>query len=210
MDRDLRAGATTVGDAGRDLADEPRREHPRHRAGPARSDRRRPRRSRATSAGPSRALVDRRQPGARLGCGRRRHSRPAPPADRHARHVRDRHRPGLPSLPTPAGTTPSRSSTRARATCVSSTPCPAPGFDVIVNGDHLAVVGRCGRRAPGALPSGTSPTWSATRRRGRDEVSGERRLISSDTGDGWDASRILLPEVRDQPRGRAWRRRAAS
>jgi uncharacterized protein YtpQ (UPF0354 family) len=28
-----------------------------------------------------------------------------------------------------------------------------------------------------------------------DEVSGERRLISSDTGDGWDAARILLPEV---------------
>ena len=28
-----------------------------------------------------------------------------------------------------------------------------------------------------------------------DEVSGERRLISSDTGNGWDAVRILLPEV---------------
>ena len=31
-----------------------------------------------------------------------------------------------------------------------------------------------------------------------DEVSGERRLISSDTGEGWDASRILLPEVIDR------------
>ena len=26
-------------------------------------------------------------------------------------------------------------------------------------------------------------------------MSGERRLISSDTGNGWDAARILLPEV---------------
>src|SRR5437764_504606 len=33
-----------------------------------------------------------------------------------------------------------------------------------------------------------SATWT-------DEVSGERRLISSDTGDGWDAARILLPDV---------------
>jgi uncharacterized protein YtpQ (UPF0354 family) len=29
-------------------------------------------------------------------------------------------------------------------------------------------------------------------------VSGERRLLSSDTGEGWDASRILLPEVIDR------------
>ena len=28
-----------------------------------------------------------------------------------------------------------------------------------------------------------------------DEISGDRRLVSSDTGDGWDAVRILLPEV---------------
>ena len=38
--------------------------------------------------------------------------------------------------------------------------------------------------------------WSATAT-WTDEVSGERRLISSDTGDGWDAARILLPEVVD-------------
>ena len=36
--------------------------------------------------------------------------------------------------------------------------------------------------------------WSATAP-WTDEVSGERRLISSDTGNGWDAARILLPEV---------------
>jgi uncharacterized protein YtpQ (UPF0354 family) len=39
--------------------------------------------------------------------------------------------------------------------------------------------------------------WSATAA-WTDEVSGERRLISSDTGDGWDAARILLTEVRDR------------
>ena len=40
-------------------------------------------------------------------------------------------------------------------------------------------------------------TWSATAA-WTDEVSGERRLLSSDTGDGWDAARILLPEVIDK------------
>ena len=30
-----------------------------------------------------------------------------------------------------------------------------------------------------------------------DEVSGERRLVSSETGEGGDAARILLPEVRE-------------
>jgi hypothetical protein len=36
--------------------------------------------------------------------------------------------------------------------------------------------------------------WSATAP-WTDETSGDRRLISSDTGDGLDAVRILLPEV---------------
>ena len=30
-----------------------------------------------------------------------------------------------------------------------------------------------------------------------DEASGDRRLLSSDTGDGLDAARILLPDIRD-------------
>jgi hypothetical protein len=69
----------------------------------------------------------------------------------------------------------------------------AGAFDVVVNGDHL-------------LSWGVGPTDiqdAAMRNLGRwsktatwtDEVSGERRLVSSDTGDGWDAVRILLPEV---------------
>ena len=39
-------------------------------------------------------------------------------------------------------------------------------------------------------------TWSASAP-WTDEISGERRLVSSDTGDGWDAARILLPDVVD-------------
>ena len=72
---------------------------------------------------------------------------------------------------------------------------PATGFDVIVNGDHLvswavgvADVQDAALRNLAAWSS--SAAWT-------DEVSGERRLISSDTGDGWDAARILLPEVRE-------------
>ena len=42
--------------------------------------------------------------------------------------------------------------------------------------------------------------WSATAP-WSDEVAGERRLISSDTGEGGDAARILLPEVREHLAG---------
>ncbi len=73
---------------------------------------------------------------------------------------------------------------------------PGTGFDVIVNGDHLLSWGI----AVDALQEaafGNLAAWSATAA-WTDEVSGERRLISSDTGDGWDASRIILPEVRDR------------
>jgi hypothetical protein len=72
----------------------------------------------------------------------------------------------------------------------------AGGFDVIVNGDHLL--------SWGVTPDAIQETamrnlaaWSATAA-WTDEVSGERRLISSDTGEGWDATRILLPEVVDR------------
>jgi hypothetical protein len=69
----------------------------------------------------------------------------------------------------------------------------AGGFDVIVNGDHvlswgvpIAEIQQAAMRNLVAWSAGAA--WT-------DEVSGERRLISSDTGDGWDAARILLPEV---------------
>jgi hypothetical protein len=70
----------------------------------------------------------------------------------------------------------------------------AGGFDVLVNADHLlawavepeqlraAALANLGRWSAGA-------SWT-------DEIDGRRRIISSDTGDGSDAARILLPEVR--------------
>jgi hypothetical protein len=69
----------------------------------------------------------------------------------------------------------------------------AGGIDIIVNGDHLmswgvepvdiqdAAMRNLGDWAAAA-------PWVV-------ETSGERRLISSQTGDGWDAARILLPET---------------
>jgi hypothetical protein len=71
---------------------------------------------------------------------------------------------------------------------------PAGGFDIIVNGEHLlswAV-------EPASIQDaalGNLASWSAAAA-WTDEVSGNRRLLSSDTGEGWDAVRILLPEVR--------------
>lgn len=70
------------------------------------------------------------------------------------------------------------------------------GFDVIVNGDHLLSWGVPASAVQDAA-LGNLAAWSAGAA-WTDEVSGERRLISSDTGDGWDASRILLPDVRQK------------
>jgi len=69
----------------------------------------------------------------------------------------------------------------------------AGGFDVIVNGDHLLSWGVPTDAVQEAALRNLA-AWSASAP-WTDEVSGERRLISSDTGDGWDASRALLPEV---------------
>jgi hypothetical protein len=73
---------------------------------------------------------------------------------------------------------------------------PGAGFDVIVNADHLMSWGVTVVDIQDAAMRNLA-AWSATAP-WTDEVSGERRLISSDTGDGWDASRILLTEVRDR------------
>ena len=69
----------------------------------------------------------------------------------------------------------------------------AGGFDVLANGDHLSawVV------APATLREAAFANlraWSATAPWSVEEEAG-RHVISSDTGDGWDASRILLPDV---------------
>jgi uncharacterized protein YtpQ (UPF0354 family) len=68
-------------------------------------------------------------------------------------------------------------------------------FDVIVNVDHLLAWGVQAADVQDAALRNLA-TWSAGAA-WTDEVSGDRRLLSSDTGDGWDAARILLPEVRE-------------
>lgn len=67
------------------------------------------------------------------------------------------------------------------------------GFLVVVNGDHLLSWGVGAEEIQDAAMLNLS-RWSATAP-WTDEVSGDRRLVSSDTGDGYDAARILLPEV---------------
>lgn len=69
------------------------------------------------------------------------------------------------------------------------------GFDIVVNGDHLLSWGI----EPSDLQDAAMhhlEQWAATAP-WTEEVSGDRRLISSDTGDGLDAARILLPQTID-------------
>lgn len=71
----------------------------------------------------------------------------------------------------------------------------AGGFDILVNGDHLLSWGI----EPAELQSAAVANlreWAATAP-WTDETEGDRRLISSDTGDGMDAARIILPETLD-------------
>ncbi|MEP6638024.1 MAG: hypothetical protein ABJC39_01625 [Chloroflexota bacterium] len=69
----------------------------------------------------------------------------------------------------------------------------AGAYDIVVNGDHLLSWGVEPSELQDAAIRNLA-AWSATAP-WTDEVSGDRRLISSDTGNGWDAARILLPEV---------------
>lgn len=69
----------------------------------------------------------------------------------------------------------------------------AAGFDVLVNGDHLAAWGVPAARIREAAFRNLA-TWSAAAPWSEEAAHG-RRILSSDTGDGWDASRILLPEA---------------
>lgn len=69
----------------------------------------------------------------------------------------------------------------------------AGAYDIVVNGDHLLAWG-CEPSEVQDAAIGNLGSWSANAA-WTDEISGERRLISSDTGNGWDAARILLPDV---------------
>jgi uncharacterized protein YtpQ (UPF0354 family) len=67
----------------------------------------------------------------------------------------------------------------------------AGGFDILADGDHLAAWSV----SPATLREAAFrnlEAWAAEASWSID-VDGRRRVISSDTGDGWDASRILLP-----------------
>lgn len=72
---------------------------------------------------------------------------------------------------------------------------PADGFEIVVNGDHVLSWGIEPAELQDAAMRNLA-AWSAAAP-WTEEVSGGRRLISSDTGDGLDAVRILLPEVVD-------------
>lgn len=71
---------------------------------------------------------------------------------------------------------------------------PASGFDVVVNGEHLVSWGVEAAEVHAAAMANLA-AWSAAAS-WTGEESGQRRLLSSDNGDGPDATRILLPDVR--------------
>jgi hypothetical protein len=69
------------------------------------------------------------------------------------------------------------------------------GFDVLVNGEHLLSWG-VDAGALAAAAGANLAAWSAEAG-WTDEISGHRRILSSDAGGGHDAARILLDEVRE-------------
>ncbi len=73
---------------------------------------------------------------------------------------------------------------------------PGQGFEVLVGAEHLLVWG-AGPDDVHAAAMANLAVWSAEAP-WVDEVNGPRRVVWSDSGDGMDAARILLPEVRAQ------------
>jgi uncharacterized protein YtpQ (UPF0354 family) len=69
-----------------------------------------------------------------------------------------------------------------------------PAYDVLVNADHLLTWSVSADQLREAAIANLA-AWSA-RAPWTDELAGTRRLLSSDTGEGNDAARILLEDVR--------------
>jgi hypothetical protein len=69
-----------------------------------------------------------------------------------------------------------------------------PAYDVVINADHL-LTWAVGADALRSTAMDNLRSWSSTAP-WSGELEGERRLVSSDTGNGGDAARILLAEVR--------------
>jgi hypothetical protein len=73
---------------------------------------------------------------------------------------------------------------------------PASGFDVLVGMEHLLAWGVGPEQVHEAAMANLS-VWS-TEASWADETDGRRRIVWSDCGEGMDAARILLKDVRDQ------------
>lgn len=74
---------------------------------------------------------------------------------------------------------------------------PSDGFDVLVNADHLMSWGVGADALAGAAMANLA-RWSADAPWSSEEDERGRRIVSSASGDGWDAGRILLRDVRDR------------
>jgi hypothetical protein len=72
---------------------------------------------------------------------------------------------------------------------------PAEGFDVLVNADHLLDWG-VGPDAVSSAAAANLERWSAAAPWSSEEDERGRRIISSASGDGWDAARILVADAR--------------
>lgn len=73
---------------------------------------------------------------------------------------------------------------------------PASGFDVLVNADHLVSWGVAATEVREAALANLR-AWAESAPWTREEDGG-RQLLSSDTGEGQDAARVLLPETRQR------------
>jgi uncharacterized protein YtpQ (UPF0354 family) len=67
-------------------------------------------------------------------------------------------------------------------------------YDVVIDADHLLTWGIDAETLRDSA-MGNLRAWSSAAP-WTDELEGQRRLLSSDTGEGGDAARVLLPEVR--------------
>lgn len=73
---------------------------------------------------------------------------------------------------------------------------PSPGFDVLVTAEHLLAWGVSGEEVA-AAGGANLERWSADAGWSTEEDDRGRRIVSSASGDGWDAARILVPTARD-------------
>jgi hypothetical protein len=76
---------------------------------------------------------------------------------------------------------------------------PSTGFEVLVTGEHLQAW-RLGGDALHEAAFANLERWSADASWTREEDERGRRIVSSASGDGWDAARVLLGSARERLR----------